>query len=146
MDSEYHTKIARILDVNRSSLYRWRTMARARPDGLKAKRHPGPRMLLEKTQLKALERLLAQGAKRHGWANELWTSKRVKILIQEHLGVSYHEGNVRKILKDRLHWTCQKPELRARERDETEIERWKQEEFPRIKKSAGQRSYSGVSR
>jgi hypothetical protein len=34
-----------------------------------------------------------------------------------------------------LGWTAQKPERRALERDEDKIERWKQEDWPRVKKT-----------
>ena len=145
--SQSHTKIAEILGVDRGSLYRWRTMARSGPDGLKAIPHPGAPRHLNETQLHELEYLLGQGAKVHGWPNELWTSKRVAHLIQKFFGVQYHAGHVRKIMRKLLHWSSQKPECRARERDEAEIERWKREEFPRIKKrSPGQRRHAGVPR
>lgn len=142
-----HTKIAEILGVERKSLYRWRAMSRKGPDGLNAVPHPGPSPQLTEAQLHELEFLLGQGAKAHGWPNELWTSKRVANLIQKQFGVEYHDGHVRKILKNLLHWSSQKPECRARERDEAEIERWKQEEFPRIKKSGpSQRRNAGLPR
>ena len=141
-----HTKISEILGVDRGSLYRWRIMARSGPAGLNAIPHPGAPRQLEETQLHDLEFLLGQGAKAHGWPNELWTSKRVAKLIQKFFDVQYHEGHVRKIMRHILHWTGQKPECRARERDEAEIERWKQAEFPLIKKSAGQRRDAGLSR
>lgn len=111
-------------------------MARNGPDGLNAIPHPGPPSQLTETQLHELEFLLGQGAKAQGWPNELWTAKRVAKLIQKFFDVQYHEGHVRKIMRQVLHWTGQKPECQARERDEDEIERWKNEEFPRIKKSA----------
>lgn len=129
-----HTQIAEILGVDRGSLYRWRTMARDGPGGLNAVVHPGPTSRLTETQLHDLEFLLGQGAKAQGWSNELWTAKRVAILIQKFFDVQYHEGHVRKIMRQLLLWTGQKPECQARERDEDEIERWKKEEFPRIKK------------
>ena len=141
-----HTQIAEILGVDRWSLYRWRDMACQSPDGLKAIPHPGRKPQLDEAQLHELEFLLGQGAKAHGWPNELWTSKRVANLIQKFFGVQYHEGHVRKILSKLLHWSGQKPECRARERDEDEIERWKQEEIQRIKKSPGQRSHTGFPR
>lgn len=144
---ESHTKIAEILGVDRRSLYRWRSMARGGPDGLKAVPHPGAPRHLNETQLHELEFFLGQGAKAHGWPNELWTSKRVAALILRCFGIQYHDGHVRKILKKLLHWSSQKPECRARERDEAEIERWTREEFPRIKKrGAGQRSHAGLPR
>jgi transposase len=141
-----HTKIAAILGVNRGSLYRWRIMARKGPEGLRAVPSPGAPRQLDETRLPELEFLLGQGAKAHGWPNELWTSKRVANLIRKFFGVQYHEGHVRKILTQLLHWSGQKPEYRARERDEAAIERWRSEEFPRIKKSPGPRRHTGVPR
>lgn len=141
-----HTKVAEILGVSRTSLYRWRGMACNGSDGLMAIPSPGAPRQLEETQLHELEFLLGQGAKAHGWPNELWTSKRVANLIQKYFGVQYHEGHVRKLITKLLHWSSQKPECRAKERDEDEIERWKQEEFPRIKKSPSPRSHAGVPR
>ncbi|MCY3019750.1 MAG: winged helix-turn-helix domain-containing protein [Planctomycetota bacterium] len=141
-----HTQIAEILGVDRGSLYRWRTMARSGPDGLIAIPHPGAPRQMDDAQLHELEFLLGQGAKAHGWPNELWTSKRVANLIQKFFGVQYHEGHVRKIVRKLLHWSSQKPECQARERDEAEIERWKQEEFPRIKKSPRPKIHAGLPR
>lgn len=129
-----HTTIADILGVARWSLYRWLDLDRHGPSGLTALAHLGPKSRLSETQVHELEYLLGQGAKAHGWHNELWTSKRVASLIQKYFGVHYHEGHVRKLMKKVLHWTSQKPECQARERDNDEIERWKKEEFPLIKK------------
>ena len=144
---ESHTKIAEILGVYRVSLYCWRKMAQSKPDGLKAIPASGAPRQMSDSQLEDLKYLLGQGAKAHGWPNELWSSKRVAALIQTHFGVQYHEGHVRKLLKKLLHWSSQKPECRARERDEVEIERWAREEFPRIqKRSAGQRGHTRLSR
>lgn len=106
--------IARILGVQRHSLYRWRDMACATPEGLKAKPHSGRNRRFSDDQLVALEKLLSQGAPAHGWPNGLWTAKRVGEMIQRHFGISYHPEHVRKILKARLGWTSQKPELKAR--------------------------------
>jgi transposase len=141
------TTIARILGVDRKSLYRWRKMASSKPDGLKSIPHPGAPRQLNDTQLHELEYLLGQGSKAHGWPNELWTSKRIAELIRKQFGVDYHEGHVRKIVTKLLHWSSQKPERRARERDEDEIERWKRKDFPRIKKKgSGQGRNAGVPR
>jgi transposase len=118
---ESHTVIARILGVCRTSLYRWREAARAAPDGLASRPHPGPRPRLSGEQLKELEGLLIQGAKAHGWRTELWTAARVAELIERHFGTRFHPEHVRKILKRRLRWSSQKPQRRARERDEAAI-------------------------
>src|SRR5437667_12460882 len=80
--------VARILGVTPSSLARWRRLARC-ADGLDAKAARGPASRLSATQLRALEALLQQGAVAHGWANQLWTAKRVAVLIRRHFGIRY---------------------------------------------------------
>jgi hypothetical protein len=90
-------------------------------------------------QLAALERLLLQGATRHGYPNELWTAARVAQLIERHFGVKYHPEHVRKVLKQRLNWSSHKPQTRARQRNDKEVERWKADELPRILREAWKR-------
>jgi transposase len=129
--------VAQVLGVDRCTVYRWLRMAR-RPGGLCAKplrRDPA----LSDRQLHELEALLLQGASRHGWPNDLWTATRVTELIRRHFGIAYHPEHVRKVLKRRLRWTSQKPQVKAKERDEDEIRRWRQEEFPRIAHEAQER-------
>lgn len=96
-------------------------MAKADERGLDAKPHPGPKPRLTPEQLGELEALLLQGAKAHGWRTKLWTATRVAALIERHFAVHYHPEHVRKILKRSLGWTSQKPQRRAKERDEAAI-------------------------
>ncbi len=117
------------------SVYRWQEMAEEGPDGLAAKPHLGRPRLMTPAQDKRLVKLLLKGPVAHGWSNELWTAKRAAVLIRREFRIQYHPEHVRHILKDRLGWSSQKPEKRARERNEPEIERWKRDEFPRIKKT-----------
>ena len=100
---ESPTDLARILGVRRNSLYRWHSQARANPDGLAAKPHPGPTPRLSDDQLIRLEDLLLLGATAHGWDTELWTAVRVAELIRRHFGITFHPEHVRKLLKRRLH-------------------------------------------
>lgn len=113
-------------------------MARS-PGGLAAIEQTGPMPRLDDAQLQRLEALLLQGAKHHGWPNELWTAARVAALIERHFHIRYHPEHVRKILHRRLHWTSQKPRRKARERDDKEVERWKDDDFRRILREAFQR-------
>ena len=132
---ESPTVVARILGVTPSSLHRWRRMAQ-QTDGLTAKPVSGAKRRLTDPQLAELERLLLQGATRHGYPNDLWTAARVAQLIQRHFGVKYHPEHVRKVLKQRLNWSSHKPQTRARQRNDKEVERWKADEFPRILRDA----------
>ena len=135
---ESPTTVARILGVRTPSIHRWRRMAQ-QPHGLDARPIPGPTPRLSDYQLRKLERLLHQGATKHGWANELWTADRVARLIRQRFGVSFHPEHVRKILKRRLGWTSQKPRRKARERDDKEVQRWLGDELPRILRDAWKR-------
>lgn len=130
--------VARILGVRPSSVHRWRRMAR-KPHGLNAKPVPGPTPRLADYHLRKLERLLLQGAKKHGWPNDLWTADRVARLLRERFGVAFHPEHVRKILKRRLGWTSQKPKRKPRERNDQEVARWLGDELPRILREAFRR-------
>ena len=82
-----------------------------------------------------LEKMLLQGPTRHGYATELWTCPRVAQLIQKRFGVRYDDSGVWHLL-NRLGWSCQKPQRRAREQDEDAVATWRKKDWPRIKKRA----------
>jgi transposase len=130
--------VARLFDVHATSIHRWRRQARS-GQGLQAKPLTGLPPRLSAEQLVQLEALLRQGAKAHGWPNELWTAARVARLIERHFGVKHHPEHVRKILKRRLGWTSQKPRRKARECKLKEVERWLGDELPRIIREAFRR-------
>jgi transposase len=77
--------------------------------------------------------LLLKGATAHGFSTDLWTLPRVAEIIAKTFGVRYHPAHVWKILRGEG-WSCQKPERRARERDEDAIKQWRAERWPHIKK------------
>ena len=114
--------VARFLGCGRSSVYTWVKLAKQSVAALAAKPHPGPKPRLTAEQLSELEGLLLQGAKAHGWRTELWTAARVAELIERRFGVRFHPEHVRKVLRRRLKWTSQKPQRKAKERDEAAID------------------------
>ena len=143
---ESPTLIARFLGCSRSSIYRWEEQAQSREDGLAAKPHPGRKRRLSPEEHRELEQLLLCGPRAYGWSNDLWTATRVTEVIRRKFRKKFHVEHVRKIVKERLGWTSQKPEHRARERDEAEVQRWLWEEFPRIKKRGrGKKRTPGIS-
>lgn len=115
---ESPTVVARILGVGRTSLYRWPAMAQKSPEALAARPHPGPRPRLSDEQLRDLERLLPECARAHGWPNDLWSAGQVDELVRRRFGVGYHVEHVRKILRRRLGRSSQRPQRKARQRDE----------------------------
>jgi transposase len=128
-------QVARMVGASRASVTRWR---QAHEEGGQVALRPRPRRgkprKLTDTQRKRLIALLKRGARKNGYSTELWTLRRVAQMIARHFGVSYHPGHVWWVLQS-MDWSCQKPETRARERDERTIARWRQRDWPRIKKS-----------
>ena len=131
-----HAEVAQACAVSLSAVTLWKRAWKAQGSaGLVAKRHPGSPPLLAAADLQRLVKLLLAGAQQAGFSSELWTCPRVAELIRQQFGITYHPAHVWKILR-KLGWTCQKPEQRARERDEAAIERWRKVDWPRIKKGA----------
>lgn len=102
-------------------------------EALNAKQHPGPKPRLRWGQKQQLLKILLKGPTKAGYPTDLWTCARIAAVIERKFGVRYHQAHVWKILRQ-LNWTLQKPEQRARERDEEAIARWREVEWPRIKK------------
>jgi transposase len=73
-------------------------------------------------QAKELEGLLLEGAKAHGWHNDLWSAHRVAEVIRRRFGVEYHTEHVRKIIRGRLRWSSQKPQKKAKQRNDEKID------------------------
>ena len=95
---------------------------------LKTSPRSGRPIKVEDDRLDILRELLLRGATEHGWQNDLWTAKRVAEVIQRHLGVEYSIQSVR----NRLGWTVQRPIQQEQERNEAEIQQWKEYTFPQI--------------
>jgi transposase len=127
-------EIAQLLDVSLSSVKRWKNaFQHSGQAGLAAKQHPGPRAKLSQDQQEQLCDLLVAGAQAEGYDTDLWTCRRVTALVERHFGVSYHFNHVGRLLHA-LGFSPQQPLRRARERDEEAIERWRRQDWPRIKK------------
>jgi transposase len=131
--------VARFLGCGRSSVYTWVKAAQRDPAALAAKPHPGPEPRLSDVRLKELETLLRLGAKAHGWPDDLWSARRVRELIRRRFGVAFHVEHVRKIIRRRLGWSSQKPQKRAKQRDQAKIDHWRAETLPRLLDDAARR-------
>lgn len=128
--------VADTLKASLSSVVRWyQAYRQEKLKGLRARPIPGRPPRLSKEQREQLRQLLFQGAVQAGYSTELWTLKRIAKLIEQHFGVRYSSVGVWKLLRRGLKWSWQKPERRATQRDQRAIERWKNQSWPRIKKS-----------
>lgn len=127
-------QIAAALNRHVRTVYRW--LEAVHEDGveaLTARRHPGPSLKLSMAQRAHLAEQLLAGARAQGFSTDLWTAPRVQRLIREQYGVDYHVKYIPTLLR-KLHFTPHKPETRARERNEAEIARWRECDWPRLKK------------
>lgn len=125
---------ARAVSASVSSVHRWYQTYQAKGlEGLRPRPTPGRPPKLSLAQRHRLAGLLERGPPTFGYTTDLWTLKRVAKVIEREFGVRYHPGHVWRVLLS-LRWSCQKPERRARERDEAAIERWRRRRWPHIKK------------
>ena len=134
--SEGHSQaqVAAILGVHHNTVSRWVCTARERgTDALKAKPTPGrPRKLTTRQEKRVLS-WIAKPPTSFGFATDLWTSRRLAVLIEQRLGIRFNSNYLVEWLRARQH-TPQKPDQPARERDEAAIARWKNEDWPRLQK------------
>ena len=134
------SEVARKVGAHRQSVSRWaRELEASGLRGLRKAERTGRPSKLGAAQLRDIERALKRGPEAFGFTSGLWTTGRVRELIEQRTGVRYHEDHVWRILR-KLNWSCQRPTGRALERDEQAIRRWKKYRWPQIKKK---RSASG---
>lgn len=123
--------VAHMLGVSRESVYHWHKVYQS-GGSLKTASRSGCPPKLSDDELDALRELLMQGATAHGWRNNLWTAKRVREVIRKRFDTELSIGSVRRILKDRLGWTVQRPIQQETKRDDAKIDYWKEHVFPQI--------------
>jgi len=128
-------EIAKRLGVDRRSVHRWLLAYRNHGvDGLAPIPAPGRPPKLKSQDRQKLARMLLKGATAFGYPTDLWTSSRVVDLIHRYFRVIYHANHISRLLRS-LGFSPQKPQRRARERDEAAIRGWVQTEWPRVKKT-----------
>ena len=127
-------EVARQVGSSPSSVKRWKEVVKNKgKEALAAKPHPGRPSRLSQKQKGKLLKLLLKGPTAFGYVNQLWTLPRIARLIEDQFGIRYHSAHVWKILHA-CGWSCQKPEPRAKERDEAQIWDWRKKRWPHIKK------------
>ena len=126
-------EVVRALGVSRQSVSRWhRAWQREGKPGLAAAGRAGRKPKLTSAQRGEVERELLRGPLAHGYATVMWTLPRIAGLIAKLTGVKYHPGHVWRILHA-LDWSLQRPQHRAKERDDEVIMRWQKRRWPQRK-------------
>lgn len=128
-------EVADLVDVTPGSVNRWRRIYEQEGwDGLTAKPHKGgPSPKLPKEHWPELAALLEEGPQANGFDTDRWTLHRISRVIEREFGVSVSYVSIWRYLQ-RMGWSCQKPQRRARQRDAWAVRRWQNITAPTVEK------------
>lgn len=127
-------EVARHFSVSREAARIWHdTWKRHGIKGLVSKPKSGRPSKLTAAKKRKVEAALIKGPSAFGYHTDLWTLERVAAVIQKVVKVKYDYRHVWRVLLS-MGWSCQKPETRARERNEKAITNWVRYTWPRIQK------------
>lgn len=127
-------EIARKLKVTPTAVNQWHSAwHKGGRKALKSKGHPGFSSELTQKNREELKRILMDGPIKYGYPTELWTLSRIAEVIQKKFKIAFSEVWVWHILHD-LGFTPQKPQVKARQRNEKAIAEWKARTLPGLKK------------
>jgi transposase len=129
-------RIAEALGVTQGAVSQWlrRVEEAGGVEGLYRRPPKGAKPKLTSEQLAELPELLKQGAPSFGFAGDVWTCKRVRVVIEGMFGVKYHLSQVARILHQ-IGWSVQKPVRVAAQQDEEAVREWEEHRWPALKKS-----------
>jgi transposase len=124
----------------RTSIYRWLRAEKAGgPDALKSHKHPGPTAKLTPKQKQQVRRwICGKDPRQYAFDFGLWTRRIVADLIERQFKKKLGVTTVGRLLAE-LQITPQKPLRRAYERDPVAVEKWKNDDYPKLKKRAKRR-------
>ena len=133
-DGESPEVVARIIGINRSTIYGW--LAQYRRGGwsaLKAKPLFGRPPKLDGKKLKWIYNTVTQkNPMQLKFAFALWTREMVAKLVKVKYNISLSVVSVGRLLAQ-LGITCQRPLHRALERDEALVRQWLKQDYPKIR-------------
>ena len=133
-DGESPEVVARVIGINRSTIYGW--LAQYRRGGwgaLKAKPLFGRPPKLDGKKLKWIYDIVTQkNPLQLNFAFALWTREMVAKLIKDKFHISLSLVSVGRLLAQ-LGITCQRPLHRALERDAALVQQWLKRDYPKIK-------------
>ncbi|MBM3273476.1 transposase [Candidatus Kaiserbacteria bacterium] len=126
--------VAKRLGVSTAAANQWHHAWEERgADGLKTKGPPGFDPAYDAAKRKKLRTLVLSSPRSHGYDTDFWTIERIRTVARTKFKVRLRQTQTWRTLV-RCGFSCQKPERRAKERDENAIRYWRTVTFPRLKK------------
>jgi transposase len=133
--------VARVFGVSRQAMYGW--LARYRQGGWHAldarKRGGRPPKLDAKAFRWIYQTVTGKSPQQLQFPFALWTAPMVATLIRRRFGVPLSRSSVSRLLSQ-LGLSAQRPLWRAYQQDPAQVERWLQEEYPKIAAQAKRQS------
>jgi transposase len=127
-------EVAKKFGVSRAAACKWYAAWDAEGiRGLDSKGPPGFASALDHKNRRQFKKAILKGPLSHGYGTDLWTLSRLVAVLKKTTKVSFGPVRTWQIVRE-LGFTPQKPQLRARERDEKAIEDWKTRRLPGLKK------------
>ena len=138
-DGEAPSEVMRSMGLSRTSIYPW--LRRYEDDGLAAlaeKIAQGREPKLTDKQRQQVKRwIVGKDPRQYGFDYGLWTRRIVQGLIERKFGIHLGWTAVGRLLA-RLEITPQKPLRRAYERDPERIQKWLDDDYPKLRRRAKQ--------
>lgn len=129
-------EIAESIGVHRCTVSDWISLHKKfGKESLKKRKAPGPKRKLEAKEIKELLLLIKNPATEFSFETPLWDCPRVGQLIKKKFKKDLHPSNVWRLLKT-LGLSPQVPEKKASQQDEKEVQKWLEEDWPKIKEHA----------
>jgi transposase len=130
----HQAEIARKLKVTPAAVNYWHiAWQENRKEGLKSKGHPGFKSKLTDDKRILFKKAVLKGPLEYGFETNLWTLSRLAGVMKKVTGIKFGHNHTWKIVRE-LGFTCQKPQVKAKERDEAAIKAWKEKRLPGLKK------------
>ena len=146
-EGKTQAEVAQHFEVTRAAACQWFAAWSAdNKNGLVSKGLSGPHPILTPKQKRTLKQKILSGPVKAGYETDFWTLERIRLVARKVLHVDLGTTSIwRTVIA--LGFSVQKPERRARERDEQAISSWKMKSFPRLKKMGQETQVShGLSR
>jgi len=129
--------VIKALGFSRACIYNW--LARYRSGGWHAlktgKRTGRPRKLNGRQIAWIYRTVVDKNPLQLKFSFALWTRAMVGVVIKKQFGIKLSDASVGRLLRQ-LGLSCQRPLFRAYQKNSKQIEQWKQDVFPEIKKRA----------